>query len=99
MSTDDEIKQKISDLDRKITEIKRNNEAEVRQKFLDEISRLLDEANTQADNKDIINAKITKGRKLPTNITKILIFGKPFKLGIRVGKYSNVVSFKLFISP
>jgi hypothetical protein len=62
MSTDDGIKQKLSDLDRKITEIKRNNEAEVRQKFLDEISRLLDEANTQADNKDIINAKITKER-------------------------------------
>lgn len=62
MSTEDGIRQKISDLDRKITEIKRNNEVEVRQKFLDEINRLLDEANIQADNKDIINAKITKER-------------------------------------
>jgi hypothetical protein len=60
--TEDGIKQKIIDLDRKIAEIKRNNEAEFRQKFLDEISRLLDQANTQADNNDIINAEITKKR-------------------------------------
>ena len=62
MSTDDEIKQKLSNLDRKISEIKKNNEAEVRQKFLDEISRLLDEANIQVDNKNIFNAKITRER-------------------------------------
>ena len=62
MSSEDEIKQKISDLDRKLAEIKRNNEVEFRQKFLDEINRLLDEANTQADNQDKINAEITKKR-------------------------------------